>query len=142
MEPEKAPSSRLSLHCSERLRGASQLRDTYLDKSPMEIPKVHRSPHTRDKRRRRPDRLGEPSPPRPSAAASRRVLPDRIEELLKLMQLQDAKNKPAGHYSGGMRKRLDLASALIHNPRMLFLDEPTTDSTPSPVRQSGNTSKT
>jgi ABC-2 type transport system ATP-binding protein len=55
-----------------------------------------------------------------------RALSDRIEELLKLVQLQDAANKPAGRYSGGMRKRLDLISALIHNPSVLFLDEPTT----------------
>ena len=50
----------------------------------------------------------------------------RVDELLKLVQLSDVADKSAGRYSGGMRKRLDLASALIHRPRLLFLDEPTT----------------
>jgi ABC-2 type transport system ATP-binding protein len=57
---------------------------------------------------------------------SGRALDERVSELLKLVQLEDAAKKLAGRYSGGMRKRLDLASALIHKPRLLFLDEPTT----------------
>jgi ABC-2 type transport system ATP-binding protein len=53
-------------------------------------------------------------------------LKGRVEGLLKLVQLEDVADKPAGRYSGGMKKRLDLASALIHGPKLLFLDEPTT----------------
>ena len=54
------------------------------------------------------------------------ALENRVEELLKMVELQEFANKPAGRYSGGMKKRLDLASALIHQPKLLFLDEPTT----------------
>jgi ABC-2 type transport system ATP-binding protein len=54
------------------------------------------------------------------------TLETRVNELLKMVQLEEFANKPAGRYSGGMKKRLDLASALIHKPKILFLDEPTT----------------
>ncbi|WP_348773820.1 ATP-binding cassette domain-containing protein [Micromonospora sp. WMMD964] len=50
----------------------------------------------------------------------------RISELQDLIELGDAIKRPAGSYSGGMKRRLDLALALIHNPSVLFLDEPTT----------------
>jgi ABC-2 type transport system ATP-binding protein len=53
-------------------------------------------------------------------------LDERVDELLKMVQLEEFADKPAGRYSGGMKKRLDLASALVHKPRLLFLDEPTT----------------
>jgi ABC-2 type transport system ATP-binding protein len=53
------------------------------------------------------------------------ALSKRVEELLKLVQLDSVADKEAGRYSGGMKKRLDLASALVHKPKLLFLDEPT-----------------
>lgn len=53
-------------------------------------------------------------------------LKNRVDELLNLVGIADVADKRAGHYSGGMKKRLDLASALVHKPKVLFLDEPTT----------------
>lgn len=53
-------------------------------------------------------------------------LSDRVEHLLEVVGLKDAADKRAGRYSGGMKKRLDLASTLVHKPTVLFLDEPTT----------------
>ncbi|MGD0451101.1 MAG: ATP-binding cassette domain-containing protein [Candidatus Bathyarchaeia archaeon] len=47
------------------------------------------------------------------------------EELLKLVELQDAANRKVSTYSGGMRRRLELANGLINYPKLLFLDEPT-----------------
>jgi len=51
---------------------------------------------------------------------------DRIEELLALVDLADVADKRAEGFSGGMKKRLDAAMALVHQPPLVFLDEPTT----------------
>src|SRR5918992_1897890 len=50
----------------------------------------------------------------------------RADELLERFELEDAGDRPAKTYSGGMRRRLDLAAALVARPPVLFLDEPTT----------------
>jgi ABC-2 type transport system ATP-binding protein len=51
---------------------------------------------------------------------------ERAQELLERFELTDAARRPAKTYSGGMRRRLDLAAALVASPPVLFLDEPTT----------------
>jgi ABC-2 type transport system ATP-binding protein len=57
---------------------------------------------------------------------SGREIERRLKELGSLIELGDAMNRMIGTYSGGMKRRLDLAAAMIHNPEVLFLDEPTT----------------
>jgi ABC-2 type transport system ATP-binding protein len=57
---------------------------------------------------------------------SRREIERRLRELKELVDIGDAIRRPISTYSGGMRRRLDLAAALVHNPDVLFLDEPTT----------------
>jgi ABC-2 type transport system ATP-binding protein len=55
----------------------------------------------------------------------------RTEELLALVELENAADRRIKDYSGGMKRRLDLASALVHRPEVLFLDEPTTGLDPA-----------
>jgi ABC-2 type transport system ATP-binding protein len=55
-----------------------------------------------------------------------RDLNRRIDQLLAVVGLTDAAKRMAGTYSGGMTRRLDIAIGLVHRPRVLFLDEPTT----------------
>ena len=55
----------------------------------------------------------------------RRIAKERTEELLKLVELTDFKDKKVQIFSGGMRRRLELACGLINRPKVLFLDEPT-----------------
>jgi ABC-2 type transport system ATP-binding protein len=66
--------------------------------------------------------------------ASRVRATARARELLELVGLSEAVDRRVGTYSGGMRRRLDLAMALVHQPAILFLDEPTTGLDPASRR--------
>ena len=59
---------------------------------------------------------------------------DRMERVLRLVDLQDRADDIVKKYSGGMRRRLELARGLLHNPRVLFLDEPTLGLDPQTLR--------
>jgi ABC-2 type transport system ATP-binding protein len=62
---------------------------------------------------------------------SQHAAAERTDELLALVELEDAADRRIKGYSGGMKRRLDLASALVHEPQILFLDEPTTGLDPA-----------
>ncbi|OKY77722.1 MAG: ABC-type multidrug transport system, ATPase component CcmA [Candidatus Methanohalarchaeum thermophilum] len=63
---------------------------------------------------------------------------ERVNELLELVELSDVANKRARGFSGGMKKRLDTATALVHEPPLIFLDEPTTGFDPKSRRKLWN----
>lgn len=56
----------------------------------------------------------------------KKALKQRVNELLAVFHLQEAADRLSKHYSGGMKRKLDLAMGIIHRPKLLFLDEPTT----------------
>ena len=58
----------------------------------------------------------------------------RVDELLNMVQLTPFKDKPVGGYSSGMRQRLNVIRALLHDPEIIFLDEPTTALDPQSTR--------
>jgi ABC-2 type transport system ATP-binding protein len=51
---------------------------------------------------------------------------ERVNELLRIVDMEEAADRQVKSYSGGMKRRLDLAAALVHRPKVVFLDEPTT----------------
>jgi len=65
----------------------------------------------------------------------------RIEEVLALVNLEKRANDLIRTYSGGMRRRLELARGMMHHPSVLFLDEPTLALTRKRGSISGNTSR-
>jgi len=64
----------------------------------------------------------------------RRQLKDRVESLLRMVHLEQFKDMPVGGYSSGMRQRVNVIRGLLHDPEILFMDEPTALLDPQSIR--------
>ncbi|EQD79266.1 ABC transporter ATP binding protein, partial [mine drainage metagenome] len=62
------------------------------------------------------------------------VIDANIKKYLQMMDLWEARDRPVGAYSKGMKQKVALARALIHDPRILFLDEPTANLDPEATK--------
>jgi ABC-2 type transport system ATP-binding protein len=65
----------------------------------------------------------------------RKLRHERIEQLLKLFELWDRRKDPVKQFSGGMRRRLEIARSFLHTPKIIFLDEPTLGLDPQTRKQ-------